>query len=410
MAIDPRISLAASTQDVITPALNMFENTLNARSNRAAQQQNITQSQQNIAQSQQQMNQLDIMNPLLAQEGQQNIDINKQTIATTRDESRFKNIFQTSQMLKPFIANNDAAGAEQFMLKNISRLQDAQARGEDVDLTESLETLEQVKAGNLQGVAQNITAIEGIAQQRMNKAMSAGQREFNQLAVLAGGDKNLDITQAARIKLGLVPRASTSTELKILEDPEGLGKAQVKQAGNVSTVTEQSKVDVQIPAEEQKQTLTANISRLKVLKEGEKASQATIRKAKRFKKAFTSGTESGATRSAWSIVPGVFTDQAGFDEQFNAFAEVAARQTLKASGETKPTDNDVEGMKRAMFGVGRDEATNIKLLEDYISSQEDVLDELDDLRESKKAGTLKTFVGKKAELSEADIFANYGIK
>ena len=234
MAIDPRISLAIKTPDVITPAINIFENALNN-----AQVRNMR--QQGMAQNQQQMAQADLMNPMLVQQAQQNAAINDQNIAATRNENRFKDIFQTSQMLKPFIANNDAAGAERFILKNISRLQDAKARGEDVDLTESLETLEQIKAGNLQGVAQNITAIEGVAQQRINKGMSVAQREFNHLSTLAGGDKNLDITKAARIELGLDPRASTSTELKILEDPEGLGQAKVDQAGNIAKATETGK-------------------------------------------------------------------------------------------------------------------------------------------------------------------------
>ncbi len=395
MAIDPRIALEAKAPD-ISGVVSTFQNALlNAQKGR---------------QNEQVLQQADVMNPLLAQQAQQGVDINTQNIAAARNESRFKDIFQTSQMLKSFITNNDAVGAEQFMLKNISRLQDAKARGEDVDLTESLETLEQIKAGNLQGVAQNITAIEGIAQQRMNKGMSAAQREFNAHVAMAQDPTATQFERdSAKRALGGMARVGSSAAERAAEDLTGLGANIATQAGNVSTATAQAKADVEIPAAEQKQTLTANINRLKVLKEGEKASQATIRKAKRFKKAFTSGTESGATRSAWSIVPGVFTDQAGFDEQFNAFAEVAARQTLKASGETRPTDKDVEGMKRAMFGVGRDESTNIKLLEDYIASQEDVLDELDDLREAKKAGTLKTFVGKKAELSEADILAKYGL-
>ena len=151
MAIDPRIALEARAPD-ISGVVSTFQNALlNAQKGR---------------QNEQVLQQANVMNPLLAQEAQQGIDINTQNIAAARNEARFKNIYQTSQMLKPFIANNDAAGAEQFMLKNISRLQDAKARGEDVDLTESLETLEQIKAGNLQGVAQNITAIESIAQQR----------------------------------------------------------------------------------------------------------------------------------------------------------------------------------------------------------------------------------------------------
>jgi len=151
MAIDPRIALEARAPD-ISGVVSTFQNALlNAQKGR---------------QNEQVLQQANVMNPLLAQQAQQGIDINTQNIAAARNEARFKNIYQTSQMLKPFIANNDAAGAEQFMLKNISRLQDAKARGEDVDLTESLETLEQIKAGNLQGVAQNITAIESIAQQR----------------------------------------------------------------------------------------------------------------------------------------------------------------------------------------------------------------------------------------------------
>jgi len=151
MAIDPRIALEARAPD-ISGVVSTFQNALlNAQKGR---------------QNEQVLQQAGVMNPLIAQEAQQGIDINTQNIAAARNEARFKNIYQTSQMLKPFIANNDAAGAEQFMLKNISRLQDAKARGEDVDLTESLETLEQIKAGNLQGVAQNITAIESIAQQR----------------------------------------------------------------------------------------------------------------------------------------------------------------------------------------------------------------------------------------------------
>jgi len=106
--------------------------------------------------------------------------------------------------------------------------------------------------------------------------------------------------------------------------------------------------------------------------------RGAIDKAKYFLNAFkgvdaqgnpVSPMNSGMARSALSWLP-TFTDQGRFDEEFNAFAEVAARQKLKQSGETRPTDADVEGMKRAMFGIGRDEQVNIKLLEDYIRSLE----------------------------------------
>mgnify|MGYP003627808455 FL=1 len=233
MAIDPRISLAAQVPSV-TPAINIFENALNSASNRAVQEQNIAQSQQRMAQA-------DVMNPLLAQQAQQGVDINSQNIAATRNEARFKDIFQTSQQLKSFIANNDAVGAEQFMLKNISRLQDRAANGEDVDLTESLETLEQIKAGNLQGVAQNIAAVESIAQQRINKGMSASQREFNANIAMAQDPNATQFERdSAKRALGGMAKVSDTAAERAATDA-GLGQAIATQAGNVAEATETGK-------------------------------------------------------------------------------------------------------------------------------------------------------------------------
>ena len=226
MAIDPRISLAAQVPSV-TPAINIFENALNNAQTRDIKQQ--------------QMEQDAVMNPLRAQQAQQGVDINSQNIAATRNEARFKDIFQTSQQLKPFITNNDTAGAERFILKNISRLQDAKARGEDVDLTESLETLEQIKAGNLQGVAQNISTIEGLAQQRINKGMSASQREFNANIVMAQDPNATQFERdSAKRALGGMAKVSDTAAERAATDA-GLGQAIATQAGNVAQATETGK-------------------------------------------------------------------------------------------------------------------------------------------------------------------------
>ena len=87
----------------------------------------------------------------------------------------------------------------------------------------------------------------------------------------------------------------------------------------------------------------------------------------------------------------MFTSQGQFDEEFNAFAEVAARQQLKAAGETRPTDADVQGMKQAMFGIGRDEKVNIQLLGDFIKDQNAQNSELDQLIDAGKSGKLNSF-------------------
>ena len=42
---------------------------------------------------------------------------------------------------------------------------------------------------------------------------------------------------------------------------------------------------------------------------------------------------------------------------------------LKAMGEVRPTNEDVEGAKKAVFGIGKDERTNERLLKKYIEEQ-----------------------------------------
>ena len=135
-----------------------------------------------------------------------------------------------------------------------------------------------------------------------------------------------------------------------------------------------------------------NIQRLGALSSTATGRNSAVKKATKFKLALQNGeVSSGAGRKAASFVPGVFTSQGQFDEEFNAFAEVAARQQLKASGETRPTDADVQGMKQAMFGLGRDESVNVQLLTDFIKDNQSQTQELDQLIEASKSGNLSSF-------------------
>lgn len=154
------------------------------------------------------------------------------------------------------------------------------------------------------------------------------------------------------------------------------------------------------------ETTKKNVARISELSKGVKTREASSKKARLFLRAFQSGSKgapidttfpggvsSGAFQSVLNFLPGVFTDQGQFNEELDAFAEVAAREKLKAVGEIKPTDADVEGMKRALFGIGRDEETNINLLQEFIDEQEAQDDELEALRSAKKARQLSTFTG-----------------
>ena len=155
--------------------------------------------------------------------------------------------------------------------------------------------------------------------------------------------------------------------------------------------------------DQQKGIQRGNIQRLGELSKTSTSRLASIKKATKFKLALDRGeVQSGAGRIGASFIPGVFTKQAQFDEEFNAFAEIAARQALKASGETRPTDPDVEGMKRAMFGIGRDEQVNIILLTDFINAQKNDIGELDQLIEASKSGNLGGFTFKPSQPEQAN--------
>ena len=106
-------------------------------------------------------------------------------------------------------------------------------------------------------------------------------------------------------------------------------------------------------------------------KEGEPTRKAAIEKATRMLTAFKSGADSGTSRGLAGLGGGQWTDQAAFDEELDALAELAARARLKAMGEVRPTDPDVKGVKESLFGRWKGENVNINLLTEYLQEQID---------------------------------------
>ncbi len=203
-------------------------------------------------------------------------------------------------------------------------------------------------------------------------------------AVQLGGQLGiLDLPKAAA-----APTAKQEAETAKLQAETAQIRQKIAAGGPVS------ETDVKVLQKEREETVKINTKRIGELEQASKGRQSSITKARQFRRAFETGQRvSGTTRTVAGFFPGVFTSQAQFDEKLNSFAEVAARAKLKALGEIRPTDADVEGMKRSLFGIGRDEATNIQLLSDFIEEQENLDDELEDLRSAKAAGKLDSFVG-----------------
>jgi len=88
----------------------------------------------------------------------------------------------------------------------------------------------------------------------------------------------------------------------------------------------------------------------------------------------------GALGTLRALTPFTFTESGQNIERLDALAEKAARAQLKAMGEIRPTDADVVGMKRALFGVGKDDEVNLLLMDsslDAIASQLQFIDSAD---------------------------------
>lgn len=111
-------------------------------------------------------------------------------------------------------------------------------------------------------------------------------------------------------------------------------------------------------------------------------------------------------------------------ESLDALAEMAARARLKANGETRPTDADVLGMKRALFGSGRTDEFTVESLDRLlreIEAQEQEQQVLDASIGSPRptTGALPTSPGRTMsntlksptkKRSEDELKAKYGIR
>lgn len=121
----------------------------------------------------------------------------------------------------------------------------------------------------------------------------------------------------------------------------------------------------------QKEQIKHEQKRLGELKQSAAGRRNGLKQAQYFRDLLDKGELSTGSWDSFANkwIPGTWTKNQELNQEFNSFAERAARQALKADGETKPTDADVAGMKKAMFGVGSDEGVNLNLLDQYLTTQ-----------------------------------------
>jgi hypothetical protein len=303
---------------------------------------------------------------------------------------RKKAYFDDMVIGRSLLQANDMAGFGNFIddrLTNLDRLGSDDASG-----TEMIR--DRFNEGDIQGIMQGYDA-----------GIQAGQ----QLGFLSGSQASAPSVQSSKIlEDGTIiqvlkdgSRQVTSSAGDMLQGDQAREAIKLSSQQSFNRKKELARLGQTIKREQAKEGLLTdqqteiqrqNIKRLGALSGTSTGRNAAVKKASKFKLALETGEAfSGAGRRAARFIPGVFTSQGEFDEEFNAFAEVAARQQLKAAGETRPTDADVKGMKEAMFGLGRDEDVNVQLLGDFIKDQLAQTQELDQLIEASTGGNLSSF-------------------
>jgi len=325
-------------------------------------------------------------------------------------DKRRKAYFEDMRSARKMLEAGDGDG---FLNLFSNRLEQVERLNGDTQGTRMI--LDKFAAGDIQGIVSGLKRAEeaGVDLGMLSDTRGGGPVSVQSskilddgtiISVLKGGQRQVT-SPTGEILTGEAAKNSVATS----RDQAHKRKIELKKLDQTIKRTQQKE---SLLDDQQKSIQRSNIRRLGELSSTSTGRDSAVKKATKFKLALENGeVHSGAGRKGLSFVPGVFTSQGQFDEEFNAFAEVAARQTLKASGETRPTDADVQGMKQAMFGIGRDETVNIQLLNDFITDQHAQTNELDQLINASKGGSLSNFTftpTNKAinvgELSDEDLF------
>lgn len=306
------------------------------------------------------------------------------------DDQRKKALFTDAREVNTRLGAGDVQGALGVLSERVGIIE--QLGG---DTTDTREIADLLATGNIQGAQELLTLTEqvGVQQGFLKDLTSGGPVSVQSAKILDDGTVIEVLKRGGRRVISptgeLLTGDAAREAVKVSRDQAFNRKKEIARLGQLIR-REEAKEG--LLTDQQTAIQRGNIQRLGTLSGTSSGRVSSIKKATKFKLALEKGeASSGAGRKGASFIPGVFTSQGQFDEEFNAFAEVAARQQLKASGETRPTDSDVKGMKEAMFGIGRDKDVNIQLLTDFINDQNAQNNELDQLIEASRGGALSEF-------------------
>tara|TARA_R110000850_G_scaffold127757_1_gene246934 strand:+ start:258 stop:1484 length:1227 start_codon:yes stop_codon:yes gene_type:complete len=310
MALDARISMMGQAPNV-GQAINIFENALmNSQTRDIRQQQSDQQA---------------LINPLQVQQAQQSVESNQQSINQNRQAQRLQGINITGQRVKPLIESGDIAGAQKFLLDNISAIQTRIEQGSGEDVTESMEALAKLQAGDAQGVLNDINTIQGIV------SGGKGQKQF-------ALQSNAPITNQStgQVSTPVFDPATGETKLVPIE---GAIKETSSQIASREQQQAQNAADLEVETTSRKETIKKTVARTSALKtefSGRRrlAARSTrkIKEAQKLSAKATQGLGGAGLVQLARVFPGIDVKDEG--ALSGAFKSLALDELQKFKGPT----------------------------------------------------------------------------
>lgn len=321
MAIDPRITMGIRVPDAGS-VINTF--------NRSLQN---NEEQKRIAELQ----------PFRVQQAEQTAELNQQNINQNRESQRLQTIHTTGQRLKPMLQSGDTAGAQKFLLDNISAIQARIEGGSGENIDDSMEALTKLQNGDVNGVLSDISALEGI----VNPQGSQRQASLKSNAPIVDpvtGQVSTPVFDPSTGETKLVP-----IEGAMQETPTQESERQFQSAKRMS--------DLSVSETQAKETVKARVARTSSLKqefsERRRLAARSTRKVKEAQKLTQNATQglAGAGKLALSrVFPGIDARDEG--ALSGAFKSLALDELQKFKGPTTDFEFNVTEDIAGSLGSG----------------------------------------------------------
>lgn len=277
--------------------------------------------------------------PLKNEINQVNLDTAKNALAESKQLAEIRDDAIAAMETQSLLQNPEAAMG--YLGNRISSIGDGDSSGEQM-------VFDMIRTGNIE---QANAALETIVSQARSvgaikgAGLSASQQEFNSLVDTAGLNDE-DSARAARVKLGLDPRASISAAERIASDPDttaAVADSKAEIAGAEALAKETSKLSAQLklkPEVEAAVDRAVKIAEAEVTLLGDKRSNETaLRLYETAMGGLADALGDTTTGPFLGRMPSITSNQQIADGAIAAMAPIL-KQMFRAAGEGQFTDRD----------------------------------------------------------------------